>query len=114
MPTPLSPPSSLPRSPDPSEALHTYRECDLRQLARTITENVELYLQSLESHGQMPPTFFPDSEYGISQDGSGKAAQRALIDAAERIIALTTGPPGLYGISRQVSRSKRFISYSKI
>lgn len=79
-----------------------YNGCDLRRLAKSITENVEVYLQSLDRNNIPPPTFHPNSSTASTTEKVGQDAQRALVDASERIVALTTGPPGLYNLSRQV------------
>lgn len=74
----------------------------LRQLAQSIVENVNVYLQALEKSGISPPTFRPDSSSGVCKEETGQEAQRALVAASERLIALISGPPGLYEITRQV------------
>ncbi|TGZ77323.1 S-adenosyl-L-methionine-dependent methyltransferase [Ascodesmis nigricans] len=73
----------------------------LRQLAQSIVENVNVYLQALEKSGISPPTFRPDSSSGVCKEETGQEAQRALVAASERLIALISGPPGLYEITRQ-------------
>jgi hypothetical protein len=91
MPTASSPNTS---SAD-SDAEH------LRSLGKQLNENIEIYLNSLSNSNIAPPNFRPGSGTSIPQDADGITAYHSITTLAERIIGLTSGPAGLYGISRQ-------------
>ena len=91
-----------------TEKTPTIPTSDLRALGRALTKNIDTYLNALSGSSLAKPGFHPGAETAIpSTTGiEGVAAQREIIDLAEQIIALTSGPAGLYGISRQVRRHK--------
>ncbi|KAI5779405.1 O-methyltransferase-domain-containing protein [Geopyxis carbonaria] len=74
----------------------------LQTLTTKLATNVSTYLQCLTTSGLPGPSFEPTTTpRQLPSDPTGLAAQRTIIHAAEAIIALTAGPAGLYGISRQ-------------
>jgi len=83
-------------TPEINDAQH------LVDLGRILSDNIETYLRALEDSGLPAPSFRPGTTTAIPLDPLGTDAHRAIIHSAERILALTTGPAGLYHLSRQV------------
>jgi hypothetical protein len=73
----------------------------LRSLGNLLNENIEFYLRSLSHSNLAAPNFRPGSGTSIPHDAAGITAYHAITTLAERIIGLTSGPAGLYGLSRQ-------------
>ncbi|KAA8893850.1 O-methyltransferase-domain-containing protein [Sphaerosporella brunnea] len=92
----------MPIATENSESISATDAEHLRSLGKLINENIEQYLSSLSSSGLPAPSFRPEAgNTSIPSDAAGAKAFGAITTIAQRILALTTGPAGLYDISRQ-------------